>query len=90
MARVRAVVRGLVQGVAYRVSAQREARRHGLSGWTQNQRDGSVLVEAQGERERVEAFLAWCRRGPVGADVSDVEVAWVADGPGEERFEIRH
>jgi acylphosphatase len=94
MARVRAIVRGEVQGVGYRMSARREAARHGLSGWVQNQPDGSVVVEAQGERAQILAFLSWCRLGPAGAEVSDVEVKWVpelASGVDtEERFEIRH
>jgi len=35
-------------------------------------------VEAvfQGDRDRVESMLAWCRRGPAAASVEDVEVEW--------------
>lgn len=90
MARVRAVVQGQVQGVSYRMSAVREAARHGLVGWVQNRRDGSVLVEAQGDPDALERFLSWCRRGPPGARVVAVDVDWVSERGGEERFEIRH
>jgi acylphosphatase len=90
MVRARAVVRGRVQGVAFRVSARREAARLGLTGWVRNQADGSVALEAQGARETVEALLAWCRRGPPGARVSGVEEDWLAPQDGEDEFEIRH
>jgi len=90
MARVSARVRGRVQGVAYRVSALREAIRLGLTGWVQNEPDGSVRLEAQGELGRVDSLLAWCRRGPPGARVGAVDVEQLPDIEGESRFEIRH
>ena len=90
MARVRATVRGRVQGVSYRWSTVDEASDRGLVGWVKNQRDGSVLLEAQGPPGELEGLLAWCRRGPAGAHVTAVEVEWLAERPGEERFEIRH
>jgi len=90
MARVSARVRGRVQGVAYRVSALHEAIRLGLTGWVQNEPDGSVRLEAQGERGRVDSLLAWCRRGPPGARVGGVDVEPLPDIEGESRFEIRH
>ncbi len=90
MARVRANVRGRVQGVGYRFSTEREAERLGLTGWVRNERDGAVALEAQGASDKVEALIAWCRRGPPGARVSGVDVEELADIEGESRFEIRH
>ncbi len=90
MVRARAIVRGRVQGVAYRARAWRAATRLGVTGWVRNQSDGSVALEAQGPRPAVQALLAWCRRGPAGARVSGVEEAWLAPVDGEEAFEIRH
>jgi acylphosphatase len=87
--RVRAIVRGRVQGVAYRMSAQRVATRLGLTGWVRNQDDGSVALEAQGEAERVAELLGWCAHGPPGARVSRVEHETVPT-VAESRFEIRH
>jgi len=72
------VVSGLVQGVFYRQSAVDEARSLGLDGWVRNLPDGRVEAEAEGERDRVEAFVAWCRRGPPSARVDDVEATWGA------------
>jgi acylphosphatase len=90
MVRARARVRGRVQGVFFRGSAQAEAVRLGLTGWTRNEADGSVGLEAQGAREAVDALLAWCRRGPPAARVTEIEVEWIEIRDGERRFEIRH
>jgi len=94
MARVRAVVRGRVQGVSYRMNARHEARVRGLTGWVMNQDDGSVALEASGPRERIEDLIAWCRRGPAGAQVTAVEVEWLDEAPGRSPgasgFDIRY
>ena len=50
---VHCVVRGRVQGVFFRASAQREATRLGVTGWVRNLSDGSVEIVAEGEDERV-------------------------------------
>ena len=47
--RVQMTVRGRVQGVFFRASAQREARRLGLTGWVRNRADGSLEIVAEGE-----------------------------------------
>lgn len=88
---VRATLRivGRVQGVSYRASAQRQAEALGLSGWVANRPDGSVEAVAEGPRERVEAFVAWCRQGPPGARVDDVAVSWEPARGEFARFEIR-
>ena len=36
--------------------------------------DGSVLIHAQGSREDLDAFIAWCAIGPPKAHVTDVTV----------------
>jgi acylphosphatase len=90
MARVRARIGGRVQGVGYRFSTEREAKRLGLTGWVRNERNGSVALEAQGAADKVEALIAWCRRGPPGARVSGVDVEELSDIEGESGFEIRH
>lgn len=74
MRRVRAIVTGRVQGVSYRASTVVEARARGLTGWVQNLDDGSVELEAQGDDAQVAALVAWCRRGPAAARVTEVAV----------------
>ena len=89
MKSVRARVSGRVQGVYYRASAQREARRLGLRGWVRNLPDGSVELHLEGPPAAVDAMLDWCRVGPPAARVDRVEVQ---DAPADEAlttFEVR-
>ena len=65
---------GRVQGVFFRASAREVARRLGLTGGARNEDDGSVTVEAEGDAEALERFVAWCRQGPPRARVERVEV----------------
>ncbi|MFQ5915487.1 MAG: acylphosphatase [Nitrospinota bacterium] len=85
--RARILVHGRVQGVGFRFSAIRQARRRGLSGWVRNRPDGTV--EALAEGDDLEGFLAWCQKGPLGARVDRTEVVWEEDGEPLSGFEIR-
>lgn len=91
--RVHLLVRGRVQGVFFRASAAAEAERLRLTGWVRNRTDGSVEAEAQGPAPAVEAFLAWCRRGPPAARVEGVDVQELAphDDTGHaQAFRVEH
>lgn len=81
-------VSGKVQGVFFRASTQREANRLNISGFVRNEEDGSVYIEAEGPEDKLEAFVAWCHRGPERARVDKCEVV---DGEiiGFEGFEVR-
>ncbi len=48
---------GRVQGVNYRARVGEAALRHGVAGTVSNRPDGSVLIDAQGSRETLEAFV---------------------------------
>ena len=74
---VHLVVVGRVQGVAFRARAVGEAHRLGLSGWVRNRMDGTVELKAEGPPEAVQAFVAWCRRGPPAARVDELHVSEV-------------
>jgi len=67
-------VTGRVQGVGFRYFAEAAAQAEGLSGWVQNQFDGSVEIVAEGDGESVLRFEAKLRRGPAHARVERVEV----------------
>ena len=66
-------VQGRVQGVGFRYSAYREARRLGLNGWVRNSGDGAVEVWAEGPPEKLSQFLSWLHKGPQFSRVDSVE-----------------
>ncbi|AYB31195.1 acylphosphatase [Chryseolinea soli] len=65
-------VTGKVQGVFYRASTVEKARALGLKGFVQNERDGSVYIEAEGDEGALQSLVEWCRQGPPHARVSGV------------------
>ena len=73
---VQLTVRGRVQGVFFRASAQREARRMGLTGWVKNRQDGSVEMLVEGEEDGLKDLIAWANRGPSASRVERVDVRW--------------
>ena len=72
--RVRLTVSGVVQGVGFRMYAQREARHLGLTGFVRNLPGGEVEIVAEGDSAAVDRLIAWARRGPPAARVERVEV----------------
>ena len=70
----RLAIRGRVQGVGFRYAMVEAAEAAGIAGWVRNRRDGSVEAVVQGDGAAVLAVVAWCERGPPGADVTHVEV----------------
>jgi acylphosphatase len=82
------MIRGRVQGVSYRASAQAEAMRLGLRGWVRNRRDGTVEALVTGADANVASFIAWARNGPAGARVEHVEVS-AAEAVDADAFVVR-
>ena len=72
--RVRVIVKGRVQGVYFRASTVQQARHLGLTGWVTNRHDGSVELVAEGQSDKIEELIAWCRQGPPEARVDEVDL----------------
>ncbi len=70
------LVKGRVQGVYFRASTQREARRLGISGWVKNKNDGSMEILAEGEEVAIRELYGWAQKGPSAARVDKVETRW--------------
>jgi acylphosphatase len=81
------IVRGRVQGVFFRAQTRDRAKSLDLVGWVRNNPDGTVEATFEGDRERVESMVAWCRRGPAHAQVDDVDVVW-EEPRGESGFAV--
>jgi len=65
---------GMVQGVFFRAETAEIAERLGLSGWVRNLTDGRVEALFEGQEDKVEEVVEFCRRGPSGAHVSNLDV----------------
>jgi len=81
------VISGRVQGVGFRYAMAEEAERLGATGWVRNRRDGTVEAVVDGAAGAVDALVAWARRGPPSAHVTEVQITEIAET--FERFETR-
>lgn len=68
-------IRGVVQGVGFRMYMMRKARELGVTGWVRNRRDDSVEAVVHGSTTAVEAIIAWAQHGPPSARVDEVRVS---------------
>ena len=76
LARAQVLISGRVQGVFYRAYTRDQAVARGLTGWVRNLPDGRVAAVFEGDREKIEGMLAWCRQGPPYAAVDEVLTDW--------------
>ncbi|GAB4403392.1 MAG: acylphosphatase [Microscillaceae bacterium] len=82
---------GLVQGVGYRAFVLDKAQRLGLSGYVQNEPDGTVYLEAWGEHQAIEQLRIFCLQGPPLAQVNLLETELLDTIPENiQGFEIRY
>jgi len=72
--RRRVTVHGRVQGVGFRLALERAAATQGVAGWVRNTRYGTVEAVFEGEPEAVDSLVRFCRTGPRGAEVHQVDV----------------
>ena len=75
MRTVRLHIAGRVQGVGYRMWAERTAAGLGLRGWVRNRRDGTVEILAIGDDAEIATMIEACRQGPAAAQVREVTVS---------------
>ena len=83
------VVSGVVQGVGFRYFAARLAHRYHLTGYVRNLPQGTVEIEAEGDRGLLGDFLKEITIGPRAGHVSDVDVQWKPYSAAYTSFRIR-
>ncbi len=67
-------ITGIVQGVGFRPFIYKLALTHGISGWVLNDTAG-VLIRAEGNRDRVDAFISGIKSGkPEIAAIDDIVI----------------
>ena len=72
-ARIKIKVYGYVQGVFFRLTTRKVARRLGLTGYVKNMLDGTVYIEAEGSKDKLLELLKFSKKGPKHAQVQKVE-----------------
>ncbi|MEM3596687.1 MAG: acylphosphatase [Candidatus Bathyarchaeia archaeon] len=88
--RAHVFVSGRVQGVFFRSETAYEAKKRGVKGWVRNLPDGRVEAIFEGEEKNVEELIKFCKRGPPGARVTNVEVLWERPTGEFKDFEIKY
>lgn len=72
-------VSGKVQGVGFRYYTKKKAQECNVNGFVQNKPDGSVYIEANGEKIDIDTFTDWCIRGPDWARVIESRISELPD-----------
>jgi acylphosphatase len=88
--RAHVFISGMVQGVFFRSETRDEAKKLGVKGWVRNLSDGRVEAVFEGEEKSVKELVEFCRRGPPGARVTDVDLIWENYAGEFRNFEVRY
>ncbi len=88
--RMAAVVRGGVQGVGFRYFVWQQARSLGLTGWVRNLLNGTVEVQAEGNRPHLEQLAAALHSGPPAADVKECLIEWLPASGEFAGFDVKY
>jgi acylphosphatase len=87
--RVRVCFSGTVQGVGFRYTAERIARRRRVAGFVRNLADGNVELVAEGEEEELQSFIEDIQSSGLRDYIRETRFEW-GDSRREFRiFEIR-
>lgn len=64
---------GKVKHIGFRFMTMQAAYKHGVTGYVRNKSNGSIYIEVEGEDENLQSFLDWCKTGPVGAEITEID-----------------
>lgn len=81
-------IKGKVQGVFFRKSAQEKAQQLGVTGWVRNEPDESVLTEIEGSAQAVAQMEKWLHQGPERARMDEVVIV-EGEVKGYDNFQVK-
>ena len=87
-ARVHLLISGRVQGVFFRSNTRHFASELGLKGWVRNLQDGRVEVVAEGRKKVLDRLIEFCRKGPEGSKVENIDIEWEKPSNEFESFDV--
>ncbi|RDV11794.1 acylphosphatase [Pontibacter diazotrophicus] len=82
-------VYGKVHGVFFRASTKEKAQELGITGFVQNEEDGTVYIEAEGDPAALKQLEQWAHEGPRRAQVERVEVKEMESLAGFKEFKVK-
>jgi len=74
MIHVNILVTGKVQRIGFRFTSMQTAVKLGVNGFVMNVDQDKVYIEAEGDENKVEEFINWCKKGPTWANVKQISV----------------
>jgi acylphosphatase len=80
---------GRVQGVGFRYHTVSEAQSYKINGYVKNLYNGNVYIEAEGLKDNIETFIAWCKAGPPRAIINNIFVSY-STVLGFNSFEVKY
>lgn len=80
----------IVQGVFFRAHIKERANELDITGFVRNNDDGSVEAIFEGDDSEIDELVEYCKEGPRGALIDDVEVVEEEYGAEFEEFEVRY
>jgi len=90
MKRYYIIYKGQVQGVGFRWTLNLIAQVYNITGFAKNLSDGSVMVEAQGEKNNLDAFLKDSLSNLGYVEVEDYAIKDIDVVEHETTFEIKY
>jgi acylphosphatase len=88
--RAHVFVTGRVQGVFFRSATIHNADSHDVKGWVRNLPDDRVEAVFEGEKEAVQKLIDFCKHGPSGAKVTNIDLIWEPYTGEFDRFKIKY
>ena len=80
---------GRVQGVGFRYQAQYAAINAGVTGWVQNEYDGTVTMEIQGNPRKIDEVVLTLQRARY-IRIDNITERKIPTDPKERRFRVKY
>ena len=71
---VRLYIKGIVQGIFFRMFIKENAERYDVKGFVRNLEDGRIEVFLEGDTNNVDKMVELCKQGPKHAQIKNVEI----------------
>ncbi|MBN2017186.1 MAG: acylphosphatase [Candidatus Cloacimonetes bacterium] len=88
MKKLHIIIKGIVQGVAFRYFTTYNARQYNLYGYVKNLYNGEVEIKVQGDAENLEPFIDKIKLGPPSARVDNIIIEEDPEQTEYDSFEI--